>query len=146
MPEQPEYQFDPIDIDPDVAVGIALPFSGKNSVFQLNYTTEEQAVSNLINLILTRQGERIMQPTFGWGGWALLFEQQTNDFATQLESSFKATVSYWLPYISIKNVTVTSSPDDHTIYMSAKFSVDPSGANQTITIELSSDGVSITQE
>ena len=135
---------DPINTQQDVAVGIGLPFAGTNSVFNLNYTTEDQAMSNLINLVLTKKGERIMQPSFGWGGWSLLFEPNTNDFADELEISFKRDVTYWLPYITIKEVNFNTV--EHTIMMSAKVSIEPSGANKTITFDLSSGGTTITED
>jgi phage baseplate assembly protein W len=62
--------------NPDVAVGITLPFARRDGrLFNLSYSTEEQALSNLTNLILTRQGERIMQPFFGTTLQDSLFEQ-----------------------------------------------------------------------
>ena len=59
-------KYNPIDLLPDVAVGIKLPFTGKNgNLFDLSYSTRDQALSNLKNLLLTRRGERIMEPLFG---------------------------------------------------------------------------------
>ena len=46
-----EKRYNPIDLLPDVAVGVKLPFVGKDgTLFQLSYSTEEQAISNLKNL------------------------------------------------------------------------------------------------
>ena len=46
-------KYNPIDLLPDVAVGIKLPFTGKSgNLFDLSYSTEEQALSNLKNLLL----------------------------------------------------------------------------------------------
>ena len=71
-----EKRYHPIDLLPDVAVGIKLPIVGKNgNLFDLSYSTEDQAISNFKNLILTRQGERIMQPLFGTKLQDSLFEQ-----------------------------------------------------------------------
>ena len=42
----------PIDLDKDVAVGISLPVqAGKGGYFNQTYTTAEQVVSNVINLV-----------------------------------------------------------------------------------------------
>ena len=136
-----EYRYNPIDTEPDVAVGIGLPFRGTNRVFNQTYTTEEQALSNLINLVLTKKGERIMQPAFGWGGWALVFEQASDDFGIKLETSFRRDVNYWLPYIKIKSVNVEVI--ENTVRMSSTVSVEPNGANRTITVNLSSGLVEI---
>ncbi len=45
--ERKEYFYNPIDFEPDVAVGIKLPFSKEKGLFDLSYSTEEQAISNL---------------------------------------------------------------------------------------------------
>ena len=77
--------------NPDVAVGITLPFTQTNGrLFNLSYSTEEQALSNLKNLILTRQGERIMQPLFGTNLQDSLFEQNDD----LLKSSIKFLKSF----------------------------------------------------
>ena len=58
-------------------LAVKLPMNGskKGSFFNMSHTTEEQAVSNYINLLLTRKGERLMQPQFGIGIQDYLFDQ-----------------------------------------------------------------------
>lgn len=145
--EREEYRFEPIDQQLDTAVGIGLPFSGRNSLFHLNYTTEEQAVSNLKNLMLTRKGERVMQPDFGWVGWDLLFENNTPELIDRLRVGTNQDIAYWLPYITIQELNITpklaqEGADNygHGISVSLVVSVEPSKANKTITLELTSTG------
>ena len=42
-------------------------FRGEAELFNMSTTTEEQVISNYINLLLTKSGERFMQPDFGVG-------------------------------------------------------------------------------
>ena len=133
-----EYRFEPIDSEKDVAVGIALPFSSRKGLFHLNYTTEEQSISNLKNFLLTRKGERYMQPQFGWSGWDLLFDQNTPDLVEKIKISLKRDIAIWLPYIILDTILVTA--EEHTISISLDIIIEPSLANKTITIELSSTG------
>ena len=53
--QRKEYFYNPIDFKADVAVGVKLPFGKPNGLFTQSYTTEEQAVSNLKNLLLTEK-------------------------------------------------------------------------------------------
>ena len=39
-----------LDFEPDVAIGVGLPF-GTNNIFNLNYETKEQVKDNLRNLV-----------------------------------------------------------------------------------------------
>ena len=74
--EKRNIKINPLDLPQNdkVAVGVTLPFDGP-AVFNSSFTTKEQVKSNLINLLLTTPGERLMNPTFGVGIRNLLFEQ-----------------------------------------------------------------------
>ncbi len=118
-------------INPDVAVGIKLPFSRTNGrLFDLSYSTEEQALSNLKNLILTRQGERIMQPLFGTNLQDSLFEQNDDLLKSSINDSITDAVNFWLPYIEINELNVETvlavgnSKEEHGVTISMKVSVN----------------------
>jgi phage baseplate assembly protein W len=91
----------------DYAYGIILPIAkGPTGYFEQAYTSFEQASSNLLNLLLTNKGERIMQPEFGTGLQALLFEQMTDDLEEKLTDTITDNVNFWLPYINIDEIDV----------------------------------------
>jgi hypothetical protein len=62
----------------NTALGITLPFNGPFGLFTSTYTTQQQALSNLKNLLLTAKGERVNQPKFGTDLIRLLFEPNTD--------------------------------------------------------------------
>ena len=62
----------------DVALGIKLPFGSGQSNFALNYTTLDQAKTDVVNLLLTHKGERFMQPRFGTNLRRFLFQPNTS--------------------------------------------------------------------
>jgi hypothetical protein len=51
----------------NIAIGVSLPFGvcGTDQLFNQTYSTKDQTKSNLINLLLTNKGERILNPEFG---------------------------------------------------------------------------------
>jgi phage baseplate assembly protein W len=138
--ERKEYFYNPIDFEQDVAVGIKLPFSKDSGLFALSYSTEEQAVSNLKNLLLTRKGERLFQPTFGSQIYALLFEPITLDLKQKLEEGILEDVNFWLPYIIIDKVEVTPEEDKNQVGISLNFRVTEQGANNQIILYVDSAG------
>jgi len=91
----------------DFAVGLKLPLkNGNGGFFEQNFTTFEQAKSNLRNLLLTKKGERIAQPDFGSGLQDLIFEPIDDEFETKLQDTITESVEYWLPYITIEEIDV----------------------------------------
>ncbi len=101
--------------------------SNSNGIFAVNYTTLTQAKDNLKNLILTRKGERLMQPEFGCDVWKVLFEQMDgNTIETSIESSILDAVSIWLPYLNIDTIVFDydeNDIDNNRISLDIKFSL-----------------------
>ena len=136
-------------INPNVAVGIKLPFLDKTGrLFDLSYSTEEQAISNLKNLILTRQGERIMQPLFGTNLQDSLFEPDDDILKSSIISSIQDAVSFWLPYISINDLNVetviamgNSKKEEHGVTISLKVSVNGIQSETPLTFLITSSTI-----
>jgi len=111
----------------DFAYDITLPVQrGNTGYFNQAFSSFEQAKSNLKNLLLTRKGERVMQPNFGTGLHSLLFEQMTDDFETKLQETITKNVNYWLPYINIQEIDIQMTDemkDRNTAEMRIQFTV-----------------------
>ena len=101
--------------------------SNSGGIFAVNYTTLTQAKDNLINLIMTRKGERTMNPNFGCDIWNLLFEQiDDNSLNIKIENSIMDAVKTWLPYIRIEEIIFDYSDTDidtNRISLDIKFSL-----------------------
>lgn len=141
--QRKEYFYNPIDFEPDVAVGIKLPFGKPNGLFSQSYTTEEQAVSNLKNLLLTRKGERVFQPEFGSDVYSLLFENIDINIESKMADTLTGDINFWLPYIVIDNIDVDSNQDRNSVRIELRFRVTEQGANQQIIIFVDSEGAVI---
>jgi phage baseplate assembly protein W len=120
-----EIKINPIDFEPDVAVGIDLPMmAGAGAQFKLNYTTLDQAVANAKNLLLTNYGERIMQPRFGCNIRNVLFENLTDNLVGDVTNRIKTNFDYWLPYIFINKLDVIPNEDQNRLYISLTISLE----------------------
>jgi len=101
--------------------------SDKAGIFSVNYTTLTQAKDNLKNLILTKKGERILNPTFGCDIWKVVFEQLDNQLIeNKIETAVLDAVSNWLPYLNIDEIIFDyddSDIDNNTINLELKFSL-----------------------
>ena len=143
MAQLKEYFYNPLDLNKDVAVGITLPFGKSSGLFNLSYTTEEQSISNLKNLLLTRNGERVFQPNFGSNIPSLLFEQMNSSLEVDLEQSLRDDIGFWLPYIVIDDILIQPDFDRNLVRIELSFRVTKQGANTQIIIFVDSAGNTI---
>jgi phage baseplate assembly protein W len=124
----------------DYAYGITLPVQrGNTGYFNQAFSSFEQAKANLKNLLLTRKGERMMQPNFGTGLHELLFEPMDSEFETQLQETITKNVNYWLPYINIEEIDIQMTDemkDRHTANMTIQFTVGNQIETQQITFTI----------
>lgn len=134
-------KINPIDLLQDVAVGIMLPMTDTTgTLFKLSYTTQEQAISNLKNLLLTIPGERRMQPLFGTNIQKSLFEPLSTTVFERIETSVRKAIEYWLPYIILVDLEIEgffgtdSGMEEHGIYLRLLIKITQDGANIPITI------------
>jgi uncharacterized protein len=113
------------------ALGILLPLRrGNSGYFNQGFDLLTQVKSNLINLILTKKGERIMQPDFGCDVHRLVFEAITDDNIANIKGSITSAVKTWLPYLNILDVNITKDEDHNTVYAVVKFGLTN---NPTVT-------------
>ena len=138
--ERKTFFYNPIDFKPDVAVGVKLPFGKPNGLFAQSFTTEEQAVSNLKNLLLTRKGERPFQPMFGSDVYKQLFENIDINLEDRISDTLSEDIKFWLPYIVIDKIVIDSNPDRNTVKIQLRFRVTEQGANQQIILFIDSEG------
>ena len=110
----------------DYAIGISLPIQITNTAFEQTFQTSEQVKSNIKNLLLTKKGERILQPEFGSGLQSLLFEPNVDDFEGRIEDTINESLEQWLPYVTAEEIEVDSSNelrDNNRINVSVKFRI-----------------------
>lgn len=139
MAQRKEFRVHPLDLKRNTAIGVMLPMGG-DPLFKLSYTTEEQALSNLKNLLLTRKGERPFQPLFGTNIYSLLFEQLNEDTSTSLRDTLEADINFWLPYIIVDDILVTQNEDVNRINIVLNVRVSENGANTPIIIRVTEQG------
>ena len=110
----------PVDVNKRQAIGVTIPFSSP-SVFTSTYLTKDQVKSNLINLLLTSPGEKILNPTFGVGLRRYLFEQEINEDI--LRDIIQNQISLHVPYVNLNRVVVQNQPETNTAFITVDYSL-----------------------
>ena len=82
---------------------------------------------DMVHLMLTKKGERLMQPDFGCDIWKVLFEQLDGSLIENtIETSILDAVGRWLPYINVEQIIFdydNSDIDNNRITLEIKFSL-----------------------
>ena len=126
-------QISPIDFNKSAAVGVDLPFSAPG-VFKPNFTTAAAIKNNLINYFLTNPGERPLNPTFGGGLRAFIFEQIAIDNLDYLEKGIENDLGKFFPSININNLEILKQEDNNSITVSLTYSVNNTNINDTLQL------------
>jgi len=127
-------QIFPIDFNKSAAVGVDIPFSSPG-IFKPNYTTKEATKNNLINYFLTNPGERPLNPTFGGGLRAFIFEQIADDNLDFLEDEISSNLDLFFPNINIDDLNILQKEDNNTINVSLNYSIINTNINDTLEID-----------
>jgi phage baseplate assembly protein W len=123
----------------DYAIGLALPIQISTVAFKQNYTEIDQLKSNIKNLLLTKRGERLMNPLFGSGVETVLFEPITDEFEDKIQDIITNSVERYIPNVSIDEINVDMSnenKDRNSVNISLKFRSRSTGNSGLVSFNI----------
>ena len=121
----------PLDINKNVSIGVAFPLDDTN-MFKGTQTLKEQVKSNLINVLLTKPGERVMEPNFGVGLKFYLFEQNIN--LDNLKDKINDQINIYVPEISLLDVIVDFIDHEHLLFIKIIYSIKSDKSTDAIQL------------
>jgi len=128
-------QINPNDLNDRKYIGIGIPFNQPN-IFRQTVVTKDAIKSNIINFILTEQGDRYFNNLFGSGLRNFLFEQLTISTEVDIRSYLVNQISSIFPNITIEEVDVNITEDNNQIDISFTFVYENTGERDTIELTL----------
>jgi phage baseplate assembly protein W len=134
MPIPQTIRVNPLDLQKNIAIGVALPFNAPG-VFKSTFTTKDQIKSNLVNLLLTSTGERIMNPTFGTFLKRFLFEGITDSNLESLKDNLLNSILIYIPDITVTNITIIPNTDYNSIDLNIDYVVNISQFPDQVTVQ-----------
>jgi phage baseplate assembly protein W len=123
----------------DYALGLKIPIQIGNVAFAQNFTQIDQLKANIKNLLLTKRGERIMNPDFGCGIETVLFEQITDDFEEKIQDIINEAIEKYLPSVLIEEINLDMSNDNrdkNTVNISIKFRSATTGLSDVVSFDV----------
>jgi phage baseplate assembly protein W len=92
-------------------------------------------ISNLVNLLLTDVGERVMNPTFGCNLKRFLFEGITDENLDALINSLSDSISIFIPEVTVTNITVIPNTDYNLIDLTVDYILNISQTPDQVTVQ-----------
>jgi len=134
MPIPQTIRVNPLDLQKNIVIGVSLPFNAKG-VFNKTYSTKEQIKSNLINLLLTDKGERIMNPEFGADLRKSLFENINNDSTELLRIKIIDAINIFIPEVELGNIDIENDFDYNTLNVTVNYRLLISNTPDQVTVQ-----------
>jgi uncharacterized protein len=132
MPIPQTIRVNPLDLRKNIAIGVSLPFKGP---FKSTFTTKDQIKSNLINLLLTSKGERVMNPAFGCDIKNQLFQNITTALEQNIIDSIVESVNMFLPEVQLVNIEIIPNTDLNQISITIDYKIIISNTPGQVTIQ-----------
>jgi phage baseplate assembly protein W len=136
MPIPQIIRVNPLDLQGNIAIGVSLPFNGPAGPFNSTYSTQTQIKSNLLNLLLTNKGERVMNPEFGADLGTVLFEGINENIIENIKDLINTNVEIFVPEVQITDILVDiNTPDNNAVSVTVKYKLKISGTSDQITVQ-----------
>ena len=123
----------PDDLNKNTTIGIAFPLM-EGGIFKQTLTFREQVKSNIIHVVMTQKGELINKPDFGVGLKHLLFEQNVDTEALEME--VKTQFDLYIPEIELNNATAEFLEDQHILYIKIAYTIKFNGEEDAVQINV----------
>ena len=96
-------------------IGINVPVTtsdlSNDGYFDNSYTTYDAIKTDLVNLLNTEKGERLMQPNLGLNLKQFLFNPLDESSQRMMQDEITNSVKFWLPYVNIQKMDVFYDED-----------------------------------
>jgi phage baseplate assembly protein W len=134
MPIPQTIRVNPLDLQKNIVIGVSLPFNAAG-VFNKTYSTKDQIKSNLINLLLTDKGERIMNPEFGADVRRSLFDNITESNNEILRLKIIDAINIFIPEIQLESVDIIPDFDYNTLNITINYRLLISNTPDQVTVQ-----------
>jgi len=134
MPIPQTIRVNPLDLQKNIVIGVSLPFDAPG-VFNKTYSTKDQIKSNLVNLLLTDKGERIMNPEFGADIKKSLFDNMTDSSAELLKLKIIDAISIFIPEVILGDISVVPNIDYNTLDITINYRLAISNTPDQVTVQ-----------
>jgi len=125
----------PLDVFPGKGIGVSLNFT-EDGVFNVNYTTQNQLNSNLVNFFLTNRGERVANPNFGANLRQFVFEQVSTNNIEAIRDKIKYDIRQNFPNVKVNEIVILGDEDVNSIQIQLYYTYIPSNTQDSVILNV----------
>ena len=103
------------DRDEATSIGLKLPMTLDNGYDASTKTTIDAVKQNVLNLLNTEMGERVMHPNLGIRLKRFLFEPFSEEWVVKVQDQIIESINYWLPFVQLNDIQVNMSDDNSDV-------------------------------
>jgi|TARA_Y100000296_G_C4957686_1_gene149391 phage baseplate assembly protein W len=122
-----------------------LRYNNQFGFYDLNVTYKDMVRQNLKNLLLTNQGERVMDINFGVGIRSYFFEPMTSTVYGRIADNVHGQVAKYMPFVTINHIDFQGGEDlkgtGNVLGVLIRYTIDPLQETDRITIRESAAGI-----
>ena len=116
----------------NTALGVEINFNGPG-VFVPVYSTDQQSLNNLKNLLLTRIGERYDNPTYGTNLLNIIFQPNVEELKSDIIDIITVSVNRWMPDVTLEQIIVLTAEDDPTLDHDIRVTINFSAISEKVS-------------
>ncbi|MBV7337519.1 GPW/gp25 family protein [Chloroflexi bacterium TSY] len=121
-------------------VGFSIPFRIEaGRVAQANGV--EKIKENIIHILLTGIGERVMRRDYGGGLRQLVHDPNNDALRSIVQHQIAKAIGQWEPRVLLQSVTVTQHPQEGTLIAELQYVIRRTQQRQKVSVPLGLGGV-----
>ena len=138
MPENQPIHINPVDLEPDIALGIDLPIDNSyGSSMSSTFFTKDQIKANMRSVFTTMIGERVMQPEFGTRLYEFLFRPIDEELKHEMISKeVERCINLWVPGVVITGLEFPIDPNENLIRVKISYVIPNYNIEDNLALEV----------
>lgn len=116
-------------------LGIAFPFQKGTQSDPLQSVNNQSIKEDLVQLIMTAKGERVMRPDLGSNAYSFVFESQGGALDTLIRTDIARTIATYEKRVRLLNIDIQRPEENHAL-ITINYIVVATKQPDSVTIEV----------
>jgi phage baseplate assembly protein W len=126
--------------NPPTLTGFAFPFQISAGGVQ-TLSDDDKLRANIVHILLTNVGERVMRRTYGGGLRQLVQDPNDNALWAVVQHQIGKTIGLLEPRVQLQEITLSQSDDGATLFVTVRYLITRKQAVQSLSVPIAFNGL-----